>query len=92
MLTAVENGARCPCCRPINRRFEPQSGRRNEGLGIGTEKRMKIHSAIDAGKGRVIKMASVTSRDLGSRLNPSGEPANVTIAAERTMAGRRPIR
>ncbi len=44
-------------------RFGLKSSRRNEGLGIRTEKTMKIHSALDAG-GRAVKMATATSWDL----------------------------
>jgi hypothetical protein len=33
--------ARCPCCRPINRRFEPQSGGGNPEIGIKTSRRKK---------------------------------------------------
>ena len=35
----------------IGASFEPQSGRGNPGIGIRTEKTMKIHSALDAGGG-----------------------------------------
>jgi len=40
-----------------------KSSRRNEGLGIGTEKTMKIHYALDAWGGRVVKIVTVTSWD-----------------------------